>query len=293
MRKKVKSKRTPTYIKWKNRISKALLAAKAAQGDNFAGTQLALDTAKEWLTTNFPGAMRQRQRPFKAKAKRKPRRRRRNNFMGVSRIPVRRVVPYAASSGSEHRWYYNVKLSHFYGMFTSQYQEFRMANIRVRYLPNNSTNETGLYAAVMLDREGFGGYGAATAVKWFTTIGAMPGARIRARYTPTTFVWRPTEPSAREWCTYKQDITYCTVYICNNGLETEELGGMIEITGTLIARGLYYNAVVTAIARADPVMFPHHSVHSSSSLEFEQLDISSSPRPLVRCQSFTSFQTLG
>lgn len=203
----------------------------------------AYSDAKAWLNTQLPDGMPQRRKQRVVVKKRKPRRRR-NNFMGVTSIPCRRVVVYESSSGTTHRWLYNIKLSIFMKTFQDEYQDFKMTNMRIRYIPNNSTNETGLYAAVLLDSEGFGAWGSATAVQWFQTIGAMPGARIRPRYVSTTFRWRPTEPSAREWHTRSQDLTYATVYICNNGKETDELGGMLEITGTMLVRGLYYNAVV-------------------------------------------------
>lgn len=228
----------------------ALLYIRAFEaGDPHAASQLIYDRAKEWLAKHpqpsgkMPPRKRRQMKKFK-------RRRKRSNFMGVSRIPVRRVVVYEASSGSYHRWYFNVKLSTFMHMFADEYQEFKVTRLRVRYVPNNATNETGLYSAVLLDREGFGSFGASTAVSWFPTIGAMPGAQIRPRYQPATMSWKPTEPTARDWYNRTQDVTYATVYICNNGKETDELGGLLEITGTLLARGLYYNAKVKAVMNA-------------------------------------------
>lgn len=279
--------------KWKQRVSTAILAAKAAQGDAWAGTQLALDTALNWkkaLSAGMPPKLKRIRR-------RRPRtQRKRSKFMGVSRIPVRRIIPYAATSGSQHRWYYPITLSLFAKAFYDEYSEFKATRIRVRYLPNNSTNETGLYTAVLLDRDGFGSYGTATASSWFTTIGAMPGAKVHPRFVASSYYWKPTEPTARDWFNRKQNITYCTIYICNNGQETEELGGMLEISCTMLARGMYYNALVTSMIRANPEMFCNHPMHQND-VDLAELHISASPVPITPSRSRTSsicgFQTLG
>lgn len=186
------------------------------------------------------------------KRNKKPRRVRRRikrapGALKVSKLNLRHVVLYEGTEGSQHRWYYQIKKSWLCSTFTSTFDEFKVLSIRVRYVPNNATNETGLYASVLLDREGFGNWGSSTAIQWFPTLGAMPGCRIRPRYAPTTHVWRPTEPTVRDWCRYNQDITYCTVYVCNNGKENEELGGLFEVSATFLARGIYYNAKVKAL----------------------------------------------
>lgn len=274
-----------SFNKWKTRVSKAVLAAKFAQGDLYSGTQLAYESARDWINKTFPSGMAPRKPRPKRIRRKKRNTRRRNGFMGVSKIPCRRVVPYAATAGSKHRWYFNVKLSLFDKAFTSTYQDFKMLSLKVRYLPNNSTSETGLYTAVLLDNTGFGAYGAATAASWFTTIGAMPGAKIRARYIPSVFNWKPTEPSAREWNNKSQDPVYCTIYICNNGQENDELGGMLEISGTMLARGLFYNAAVTSMAQDNPLMFPDHPVNLPARVHNLRLDAISPPQPSSRPSS--------
>lgn len=293
----LRNKRKSTLDKWKSHVSKAILASKTLQGDAWAGTQLALETASTWkkqLAAGMPPKIKPR-----LKKRPKNRRRRKNNFMGVSRIPCRRIIAYSATSGSKHRWYYQVRLSNFSKMFSEEYAEFKVTNIRVRYLPNNSTNETGLYTAVLLDREGFGAYGTATAVAWFATIGAMPGARVLPRYIASTYRWRPTEPSARDWRSKDQDTVYCTIYICNNGQETDELGGMLELSCTLLARGIYYNAAVKRMAMAEPTMFCNHPMYARDTIPIDTLHLAS-PSPVEdntplrsRASSICGFQTLG
>lgn len=112
--------------------------------------------------------------------------------------------------------------------FAKVYSEFKFLGLRVRYVPNNATNETGLCVFVLLDRSGFGDYGSATAVSWFKTLGAMPGTKNRSRFEPITQSWRPTEPTVRDWFTASQSVALATCYVCNNGSETDELGGIFR-----------------------------------------------------------------
>lgn len=193
--------------------------------------------------------------PQKRRKNRKPPRRRMRKprvppSLRPTRLAIRHIVPYSSTSGSAHRWYYSVRKNWLVGTFLKTFDEFKIVSIRMRYVPNNATNETGLYTCVILDRKGFGAYGSATASQWFSTIGAMPGSKIRPRYAATMMTWRPTEPSVRDWVATDADITYCTAYVCNNGLETNELGGLFEISAIILARGLYYDAKVREAMKA-------------------------------------------
>lgn len=213
-----------------------------AQGNPFPAIQTVAENIGS-TPNSAPGMAPQRRRIVK-----KTRRRRRRNRVPPSLrsvvLTIKHIVPYESTSGSAHRWYYQVKKNWLCSSFLKTFAEFKPISLHVRYVPNNSTNETGLYTGVLLDREGFGSYGSATASQWFKTIAAMPGAKVRARYTPTTFRWRPTEPTVRDWIAYNTNTTYCTVYVCNNGKETDELGGLFEVTARIAARGLMYNASV-------------------------------------------------
>lgn len=153
---------------------------------------------------------------------------------------------YEQTSGSQHRWYYTIPLSLFSNSFKSSFEEFKVVSMVVKYIPNNSLNETGLYASVLLDRDGFGSFGTATAIQWFQYIGSMPGAIIRPRHTSTSHRWKPTEPTARDWTrgNIASTMRLATIYLCNNGKETEELGGLLDIKATLLVRGRYWNAAV-------------------------------------------------
>lgn len=159
-------------------------------------------------------------------------------------LPFRRVITYERSYGSWHRWYYTVNLKLLIAGFGQSYGEFKPMRMSVRYIPNNPSNETGLYTAVLLDQAGFGDYGPSTAVDWFPYIASMPGAVVKPRHEQSIFRWAPTEPSSKEWRVADQDYSVATLYICNNGKESTELGGMIVISGTLSVRGRYKSAPI-------------------------------------------------
>lgn len=238
------------HIKGKSWVNKFKQGAKVALELESGNYIKGLTLAKELITkTKDPlasGIMRRRRNArSKGKGRRAYRRRSTPAAMKPIHLPVKRVVVYSKTSGSEHRWYYTVPLSLITASFTSTFDEFKVTNLTVKYVPNNSQNETGLYVSVLLDREGFGGYGTATAAAWFSYIGSMPGSLIKPRYIPTTHRWKPTEPSARDWIRAGVTHNLCTIYICNNGKETDELGGLLDIRATLLARGRYYDAAVS------------------------------------------------
>lgn len=200
-----------------------------------------------------------------------------------TRIPVRRIVMYEETSGSAHRWYYPIPLSLFVASFKQTFDEFKVISMTVKYIPNNSLNETGLYTAIMLDREGFGSFGSATAVQWFEYLGCMPGSVIKPRHASSIHRWKPTEPSARDWIRgdATSKIILATIYICNNGKETEELGGLLEIRANLLFRGRYWNASVSG-------MLPPSAVPSTSRDQIEVDPPSPQPQPISRCSSRSS-----
>lgn len=184
----------------------------------------------------------------------------------TERHTVKVVIPYAKTDGSFQRWLYHVKLSDFTKRFVSVYSEFRVTSVYAKYLPNNSLNETGLYAGVFLDKDGFGNFGAATAPTWFPTIVAMPGSKVQPRYVASSYRWRPTEPSMREWRTKSEDVELATLYLCNNGAVTDELGGAILLVATLLTRGMYYNAPAGV---AEMINSASSNFHSNDRDEFE------------------------
>lgn len=190
----------------------------------------------------------------------------------TTKLTLRKAITFAASSGSKHRWKYDVTFSLFTKNYAQVYAEFKVMKLHINYIPNNPTTETGLYVSVIADKDGFGGFGAAAATSWFPTLCAFPGSKVRPRYVGVTHNWRPTEPSEREWVKGDaSDFDLCTVYTCSNGLETDELGGMLLISATVLARGTHYNAVQRSLE--DDVLVGQYIVDCPVPLDLDDLVI--------------------
>lgn len=250
------------------------------EGDFIKGARAYSDLRKR--TTDPRGVIDMRRRNYRRKAKPKRRLRKVPENLRAIRLPQKRVVMYESTKGTEHRWYYQVKLSLLTASLRETFAEFKVVNLSVKYVPNNSLSETGLYVSVLLDREGFGGYGSATGVSWFSYLGSMPGSVIKPRHTSTLHRWKPTEPSVRDWRNKDEDTVLATCYICNNGKETDELGGLFEIRALVLARGRFYNAAISHLP--PPHAFPLHSGTSGvveNSAAQDQVDRASSPMSSV------------
>lgn len=223
----------------------AKIALQLGQGNYVAGINTLKDLKKK-VRDPVAAVMKGKARRQRQRGRKVGRRRGLPPALRPVRLNVKRIVMYEKTTGTEHRWYYQIPLSLFTASFTATFQEFKVVSMSVKYVPNNSLSETGLYTAVLLDRDGFGSYGAATAAQWFAYIGNMPGSVIHPRHAPSTHRWRPTEPSVKDWFNKDQvSVTLATIYICNNGKETEELGGLLEIRATLLSRGRFWNAAIS------------------------------------------------
>lgn len=181
--------------------------------------------------------------------RRKPRvvRRRRgpsNGYLRAERIHIRDIVPWKEMEGTKNRWLYQVKLGSLIAPFVKTYDEFRVVNLRVRFLADAPEGgATGCYTGILMDQLGFGDFGIATGAAWFKSIACFPGSKLLHRGHPMTLTWTPTEPSAKEWRRGETDSGYviATLYFADDGTQETEIGGAILITGTVLARGRYWN----------------------------------------------------
>lgn len=166
-------------------------------------------------------------------------------------VPFRRTYLWADMSGSSGKWYLNLKVSTLIKEYLKTFDEFKVKSLTLRYLPNNNTSATGIYASVLLDQSGFGSNSGGTEKGWFRTISTMPGARVAHRNMNVIHRWRPTEAASNNWFRPQTDpdFTVATVYFVDNGQETVELGGVLSITGHLLVRGLYWNAPINVQQR--------------------------------------------
>lgn len=170
----------------------------------------------------------------------------RNAYLRAVRLPSKKIVLWSSMSGTKGKWLYHISLSDLIAPYVSTYDEFRVVSLRVTYKPDNATSADGLCAGVLMDQNGFGEYGSASETAWFQTIGSMPGSKIKPRFVTTTYFWRPTEPNSKEWRSYQRSETatykVATFYMADDGKESAEYGGILEISGLVLGRGRYYNA---------------------------------------------------
>lgn len=173
------------------------------------------------------------------------RRRKDNDYLRGVKIPVRVSIPWERTKGTTGKWSFAIQLKELVKNFVATYDEFKVLRLTCRWLPNNSTSSLGLCAAVLMDQNGFGEFGSATAKAWFTTISSMPGSYVGNRHTTFSLHWKPTEPDARQWRSYQRGetaYTICHFYMADNGAEDSETGGIILVTGLAMGRGTFYNA---------------------------------------------------
>lgn len=200
-----------------------------------------------------------------------------NGAFTASTLHTKHVYLWSDMSGTRGKWYKNFTIQELTRSFQTSFDEFKLVRITCSYRPNNASTDTGLYVGVLLDQSGFGKYDLGTEVSWFRTLATFPGSKIRPRSVKSNYVWYPTEPTARDWYRYQTDSSkvIATLYIADNGQETVELGGVMELFVTLKARGLYWNASVKSFVGNS---VQGHSSEpprpgSSTPLDFEALEI--------------------
>lgn len=173
--------------------------------------------------------------------------RRRNansGYMHAEKLQVRDIVPWTEMKGTKNRWNYHVTLASLITPFKNVYDEFRVLSLRVKFFSDaQEGGATGCYTGILMDQNGFGDFGAATGTAWFKSIGCFPGSVVKHRGENITLRWRPTEPDARQWRRGVENGNYvvASVYFADDGEQETEVGGTIQITGTVLARGRWYN----------------------------------------------------
>lgn len=131
--------------------------------------------------------------------------------------------------------------------FSSVYAEFRLKRANVWYIPQCSLTAPGEYAFAVLD----GGEAQPTTVE-FKEIALTTGSSVSRLPRPTHAIWRPTEPSDREWRTFTNSVTLFSVQIATTG--TNKIGGYCVYDLHVSFRGTH--AAVTTRSAAMPVSRP-------------------------------------
>lgn len=172
------------------------------------------------------------------------RRRPRSATAKVERRYVQFSIPYSTAHGTKHRYLYVVNSSDIVLDFKNQYDDYKIVSLNLRYMPNESMSTEGISVNVLMDDDGFGDYGTATAASWFKSLSRFPNARFERRGQVITRLWRPVRSSDKDFISVSgPSRNFCTLYICNNGLETgNEVGGALIVRAKVLVRGRYYNA---------------------------------------------------
>lgn len=195
-------------------------------------------------------------------------------------VPFRHTYLWSDMSGSSGKWYLPLTISSLIKEYAKTFDEFKIKSLVLRYMPNNNTSATGIYASVLLDQSGFGASSGGTEKGWFRTISTMPGARVAHRNMNVIHRWRPTEAASNNWFrpTTDTDHVVATVYFVDNGQETVELGGVLSVTGHLLVRGLFWNAPINIQQRIaiNRVLESHRDAETDAEiLSASDLDLNS------------------
>lgn len=138
--------------------------------------------------------------------------------------------------------------------YSSVYAEFRLLRANVWYIPQCTITAAGEYAFAVLD----GGEAQPTKVE-FQEIATTSGSSISRLYRPTHAIWRPTEPSDREWRTFANTVTFFSVQLATTG--TNKIGGYCVYDMHVSFRGTHA-AVTNREAVSAPAVLPSTSIES-------------------------------
>lgn len=166
------------------------------------------------------------------------------------RIPFKTVMDVdSKKSSAETGFFYNhLTLKELAPTVLSVYEEFKICGMKVRYIPQDVTSGAGLYAAVLLDQNGFGDPSKGPAT-WFPRVADLPGARMCNVSRGCAFSWRPTEPDAKNYRKCHEsgangmDYIAASFYIFAQA-QDKNLTGKLLITGSVRVRGEFYSASV-------------------------------------------------
>lgn len=174
-----------------------------------------------------------------------------NKALRSTKVPFKMVIEVNSfkSSAETGHWHNHLTIAELAGPSLKVHEEFKCCSMKVRFIPKDITTGAGLYAACLLDQNGFGDPVAATTV-WFPRVADLPGARLCHITRGCVFTWHPTEPDSRNF--RKSDTESKTVvasfYIFGDSASLS-IKGQLLITGLLRARGEYYSANIASRIR--------------------------------------------
>lgn len=174
-----------------------------------------------------------------------------NKALRSVKIPFKMVIEVnsAKSSAETGHWHNHLTIAELAGPALKVHEEFKCCSMKVRFIPEDITTGSGLYAACLLDQNGFGDPAQATTV-WFPRVADLPGARLCHVTRGCVFTWHPTEPDSRNFkkSATESDTVVASFYIFGNS-SSLSIKGQLLITGLLRARGEYYSANIASRIR--------------------------------------------
>lgn len=171
-----------------------------------------------------------------------PSRRQRNNArsrrsaaQGQVRLNSKHVSSYVDIA--DRRWTYSFKMADIADRYTS-YDQFKCLSLKITVRPYDSNQTSGLRVSLVLDGDGFGAYPKLAHTKLFEMVAETPGSKIHPPYRPVTLHWRPSGPEAKRWLKISDNFTIARLYFINSDGALVDLGGVIELQATILARGV-------------------------------------------------------
>lgn len=175
-----------------------------------------------------------------------------NKALSSVKVPFKMVMAVDSnkSSAETGHWHNHLTLSELAGSSLKLHEEFKCCSMKVRFIPEDITTGSGLYAACLLDQGGFGDPVKSTTV-WFPRVADLPGARLCHVTRGCMFSWRPTEPDSRNYHKSQDESSYvvASFYIFGNSASLS-IKGQLLITGLLRARGEFYSANIASRIKA-------------------------------------------
>lgn len=221
---------------------------------NHRGTNKVRDTKTS--STQKPVNMPRRTKRSQAWKKRGKGRRMKNKALSSVRVPFKLVIAVdsAKSSAETGHWHNHLTIAELAGQSLKSYEEFKCCSMKVRFIPQDITTGSGLYAACLLDQNGFGDPVKSTTI-WFPRVADLPGARLSHITRGCMFSWRPTEPDSRNYRKVLDESTYvvASFYIFGDSASLP-IKGQLLVTGLLRGRGEFYSSSLTGRIKALSLM---------------------------------------
>lgn len=196
-----------------------------------------------------------------------------NKALASVKVPFKLVMEVdSKKSGAETgHWHNHLTIAELAGPSLKLHEEFKCCSMKVRFIPNDITTGAGLYAACLLDQNGFGDPAKPTTI-WFPRVADLPGARIHNIMRGCAFSWHPTEPDSRNFRKSLGEESYvvASFYIFGNATDLS-IKGQLLITGLLRARGEFYAANISNRIRA-LTLFNDVGCSSEEADEIESLE---------------------